>query len=241
MAEKQMNLFEGMDLPAEKVSQLTEAFDKAVVAKSVTMLDEHVEKMVAEKEEILKEAYDEKIENLESTLSGYMDSVVEEFVAENAPSYQAQITDEKAKKLLEMFDTMVTLTGVDMLKIQEAKSIDDESGIEYKVQKLEEKVADQQDDLIEARSEADKFLKSGLIAEMKADLTLVEGEKFEKLAEMVTFGRNEKYSQALDTIVESIKDNREDSFNESEVNLPKNAFVKKEIDIKSVMDHSQYV
>ena len=241
MAEKQMNLFEGMDLPAEKVSQLTEAFEKAVMSQSVTMLDEHVEKMVAEKEEILKEAYDEKIENLESTLSGYMDSVVEEFVAENAPSYQAQITDEKAKKLLEMFDTMVTLTGVDMLKIQEAKSIDDESGIEYKVQKLEEKVADQQDDLIEARSEADKFLKSGLIAEMKADLTLVEGEKFEKLAEMVTFGRNEKYSQALDTIVESIKDNREDSFNESEVNLPKNAFVKKEIDIKSVMDHSQYV
>ena len=84
-------LFESLEINDEMKTQLSEAFDKAVMAKSVEMMDEHVETKVAEKVEILEEEYAEKVENLEDTLDGYMTSVVEEFVAQNAPMYEAVI------------------------------------------------------------------------------------------------------------------------------------------------------
>ena len=115
-------LFESLDINDDKKTQLTEAYDKAVLAKSIELMEEHVEEKVNEAKVVLEEEFAEKVEVLEDTLDGYMTSVVEEFVAENAPSYEAQITDEKSKKLLEMFDAMLTVAGVTLSDINEARS-----------------------------------------------------------------------------------------------------------------------
>ena len=249
MAEKfEMNeLFESMDIDQEQKVAFQEAFEKAVLKEATTLLDEHVEKMVNEKVEVLEEEYKEKITLLEDSLDGYLDTVVEEFIAENAPAYEVQIADEKAKTLLEMFDNMVKVVGVDMLTIQEAKEAKDtaeyDASAEAQVEKLTEKVADMADKLVEAKREADKYLKAGIINETKEGLTVLEASKFEKLAEMVSFERTPEYLEKIETIKESIIDSRSEDFVEDkDAQLPSNAFKQPEgVNVKDAMDFSKYL
>jgi len=240
------NLFEGLEINEETKVKLQEAFDKAVMLKATELLDEHVETKVEEARQELEEEYQEKIENLEDTLDGYLQSVVEEFIEENAPVYEAQIQEEKVKTLLEMFDEMLKVAGVTMLDINEAHNdYHEENDIENKLARLEEKLNEKQEELVEARREADKYLKAGVILEMKQGLTMLEAEKFEKLAEMVPFSKDEKFVESLETIKESILEKREkdEGMNESleEGKLPENAYVEKKVDPKKVLDFSQYV
>jgi len=239
-------LFESLDIDNETKQSLQEAFDKAVVKKTTELMEDHVETQVNEAKELLEAEFAEKVENLEDTLDGYLSSVVEEFVAENAPSYEAQITEEKTKTLLEMFDAMLTVAGVTMTEISEAKEVRDQAEIEasaeYRAEKLDEKVSELVEEVIEAKREADKFLKAGIMAECKADLTMIEGDKFDKLAEMVPFERTESYVANLEMIAESIIENRTAEFNESAAaQLPLNAFAKKEVSTVDAMDYSKYI
>ena len=244
-------LFESMNIDKEKQVALAEAFDKAVIKKSTELMEEVVEKQVEEKVETIKEEYNEKVSLLEDSLDGYLDTVVEEFVQENAPSYEAQINDEKAKTLLEMFDQMVKVVGMDMLEIQEAKSARDQEMLESsdlyiaeeKVENLSEKVEDLNNRLVESRREADKFLKSGLINELKEGLTILEGEKFEKLADLVPFERSSSYMDKLETLKESIMSSRGEDFDvkADETKLPGNAFKQPQVDVATATDYSKYI
>lgn len=244
-------LFESMDIDKEQKVALTEAFEAAVLKKTTEMLDEHVEALLNEKAEALEEEYAQKVTLLEDSLDGYLDTVVEEFIAENAPIYEAQIKDEKAQTLLEMFDNMLKVAGVEMLTIQEGKEVLDEAELEksdaVQVEKLTEKVAEMADRLVEAKREADKFLKDGIIAEMKVGLSMLEGEKFEKLAEMASFERSKAYLTKLETIKESIIDSRSEDFDSEAqfgkgANLPQGAFKQPEpVSAKDAMDYSRYI
>jgi hypothetical protein len=244
-------MFESMDIEREQKVALQEAFDLAVIKKSTELMEEVVEKQVEEKVEVLKEEYDEKVLMLEDSLDGYLDTVVEEFIEENKPSYEAQIADEKAKTLLEMFDQMVKVVGMDLIEIQESKTERDQEVLEEselyqseeKVTSLTEKVEDLNNRLIEARREADKYLKSGLINELKDDLSLLEGEKFEKLAGLIPFEKSSSYLQKLETLKESIISARADDFEmgTKELKLPGDAFKQPQVDVASATDFSKYV
>lgn len=238
-------MFESMDIEQDQKIALQEAFDKAVIAKSTELMETYVDEKVNEKVEVIEEEYNEKVQLLESSLDGYLDTVVEEFIQENAPSYEAQINDEKAKTLLEMFDNMLTVAGVDMLKIQESKQeLDDEmikESAEYRVEELEAKVADMANRLIEAKEEAEMYLQGGLINEMKEGLSILEAEKFEKLAKLIPFEKNAKYVSDLEAVKESITSNRAETFNEQEVSIPAKAFKEDTVDVKSATDFSKYI
>ncbi len=251
--EKILNpMFESMDINEDQKVALQESFDKAVLKKTTEMLDEHVETKVQEKVEVLEEEFQEKVSLLEDSLDGYLDTVVEEFVAENAPSYEAQINDEKAQTLLEMFDQMVQVVGVDMLTINEGKL--DRDAKEYeetavrKVDMLESKVADLADRLVDANRDADKYLQAGIIAETTEGLSLLEADKFNKLAEMIPFEKSASYLEKLEVLKETIIDARVDGF-ELETKtvagtpgLPGTAFRHPEaVDVKAAQDFSQYI
>lgn len=241
-------LFESLDINEDMKANLSEAFDKAVLVKSVELMDEHVEAKVGEAKSLLETEYAEKVEALEDTLDGYMTSVVEEFVESQKSTYEAEILDEKAKKIVEMFGSMLTIAGVAVADINEARTErdinEDANSLESQIERLDKRLSEKEADLHESRKEADKYLKAGFIAETKKGLTMVEADKFEKLAEMVTFERSEKYAVALDTIKESILDSREESFNEDTLeggSLPEKAFKPQEVDMASAMDYSKYV
>jgi len=246
-------LFESLDINDEIKAQLSESFDKAVMAKSVELMESHVETKVNEAKEVLEEEFAEKVEDLENTLDGYMTSVVEEFVAQNEANYEAEIQDEKAKKLLEMFDAMLTVAGVEMTSISEAKDAkelaEDFDSIENQLERTTDKLAEKESTLAESRREADKFLKAGIIAETAKGLTLVETDKFEKLSEMITFNRDEKYVTALEALKESILDSRSEkatiaeSFATGSVSttLPSDAYHSEKVDVAAATDYSKYL
>jgi hypothetical protein len=240
-------LFESLDidLNEETKTKLAEAFDKAVMSKTVELMDEHVETKVNEAKEVLEEEYQEKIENLEDSLDGYLQSLVEEFIQENQPVYESQINEEKTKTLLEMFDAMLKVAGVQMLDINEAHSeYHDENDASAKLDRLEEKYNDISEKLVETRREADEFLKGGVILEMKQGLSMLEAEKFAKLAEMVTFSRDEAFVNSLETIKESIIEQRteENKMDESfDGKLPETAYVEKKVDVKAATNFGQYI
>jgi len=246
MAEKEIKLepmFESMDIEKEEKIALQEAFEDAVLKKTTELMEEYVEKEVNERTEKLEEEYKEKVEFLTESLDGYLDSVVEDFIAENSETYEAQIADEKAKTLLEMFDNMVRVVGVDLLTIQEAKQLnEDENSIEAKLERAEEKISDLADKLVESKREADKYLQAGIVAELSEGLTILEKSKFEKLSDLVPFDRSPEYVEKLETIKESIISARAEDFEDTPATLPDAAFKQPEkVSADDALDFSKYV
>ena len=233
-------IFESMDIGAEMKAELSSAFETAVLEEVTAKMDAYVDTKLTEETLRLEEEYKEKTEYLVESLDGYLDTVVEEFIDENAPMYEAQIDEEKTKTLLEAFDTMVKVLGVDMMTIAEAK---DTSSAEARIETLEEEVSSLADKVVEAKREADKYLKAGLVQEMKEGLTILEGEKFEKLADMVEFNRDASYVEKLETIKESIQDARGEDFKMDEkAELPSTAFKQPEVPtIEDALNFSKYI
>lgn len=249
-------LFEGMTISLEEKTALQTSFDKAVIKKTTDMLGESNEKFLAEAEEKINEEYSEKLVSLEESLDGYLDTVVDDFIKENAPDYEAQINEEKVKTLLGMFDNMVDVVGMDMLQIKESKETrdldeaynSDEEVAQRRIQKLEETVADLADKLVERTRESDKYLQIGIVNETAEGLTILESAKFDKLADMVPFEKDSSYLDKLETIKESIVSSRSDDFvSESQfknpgVQLPDSAYkAPDEVNVKDALDFGKYL
>jgi hypothetical protein len=104
--------------------------------------------------------------------------------------------------IIEAFDAMLIATGVEVSKIVEAK---EETEAESKLAESIEKYDTLVEENIELKSQNEKLLKSGIILELKEGLSLVEAQKFERLAHIVDFSSSEKYLEKLQTIKESVK------------------------------------
>ena len=114
--------------------------------------------------------------------------------------------------MIEAFDAMLTAGGVEVAKIVEAKEADD---VETKLAESVEKYDDLVEEVIDLKKENDKLIKMGVIAEMKEGLSIVEAEKFAKLADLVEFSKDEGYLSKLETIKESVKGAKEEKVDES--------------------------
>ncbi len=249
-------LFEGMTISLEEKTALQEAFDLAVVKKTTDMIGESNEKYLVEAEEKINEEYSEKLTILESSLDGYLETVVDDFIKENSSEYEAQIAEEKVKTLLEMFDNMINVVGMDMLHIKESKETrdldeaynSDEEVQARKISHLEETVADLADKLVERTRESDKYLKTGIVNETAEGLTILESAKFDKLADMVPFEKDASYLEKLETIKESIISSRaedfsaEPQFKNTGTPLPATAFKQpEEVNAKDALNYSKYL
>jgi len=209
-------LFESLDekvFTVELKEALEVQFNEAVEAKAAQIAEAKIEAEIDslnEKSEQHIEFLNEKADayvamkqtEMVESLDKYLERVVSEFVAEAKEALEESVKSEKADMIIEAFDSMLTATGVEVAKIVEAK---DESAVE---KKLEESVA-KYDTLVEEnitlKQENDTLVKMGVINEMKEGLSIVEAEKFVKLADLVEFTRDEVYASKLETIKESVK------------------------------------
>lgn len=205
-------LFESLDekvFTDELKESLSTAFNEAVETKSVELAEAKVaeketelqEAFDAQKEEMLKEAA-EKEEALLEQVDAYLEKVVDDFMVEAKEQLGESIKAEKADLMVEAFESMLVAGGVNVAKIVEAK---EDGSVEAK---LEESVA-KYDVLVEENisleKENENLIKMGVIAEMKEGLSIVESEKFTKLAAIVEFSKDEEYANKLETIKESVK------------------------------------
>jgi hypothetical protein len=209
-------LFESLDekvfTPKLKESLETE-FNEAVDLKATVLAQEQIQDEIdalSEKAEEYTTMLDEKAEEyielkkeeiLES-LDKYLERIVDEFVIEAGDALSESVKSDKADMIIDAFDSMLTAVGVDVAKIVEAK--DDESA-ENKLEESTNKYDVLVEENIELKELTDTLIKMGVISEMKENLSIVEAQKFEKLAEIVEFSRSEEYKEKLETIKESVK------------------------------------
>jgi hypothetical protein len=112
------------------------------------------------------------------------------------------IKSEKADMLIEAFDAMLIAGGVEVATIVEAK---DNASAEHDLEESVGKYDTLVDENISLKEENDALIKLGVISELKEGLSIVESEKFGKLAALVEFDRSATYAEKLETIKESIK------------------------------------
>jgi hypothetical protein len=209
-------LFESLDekvFTAELRESLESQFNEAVELKASTLVEERIEEEIDslnEKSEAHIEMLNEKAEEfvklekeaMVENLDKYLDRIVEEFLTEAKTSLDESLKSEKADMIIEAFDSMLVAGGVEVSQIVEAK---DNSSVEEKLKESIEKYDTLVEENIELKEEADKLIKIGVIAEMTEGLSLVESEKFKKLADLVEFSKDEAFAEKLETIKESVK------------------------------------
>ena len=209
-------LFESLDekvFTAELKETIKEQFNEAVELRAAVIADARIEEEIDslnEKSEqhieFLNQKADEYVEmkqaEMVESLDKYLDRIVEEFVAEAQTALDESLKTEKADMLIEAFDSMLVAAGVNVAKIVEAK---DETGIENKLQESIAKYDSLVEEVIALKEENDKLIKMGVIAEMSEGLSLIETEKFKKLADMVEFSRDDTFAEKLEVIKESVK------------------------------------
>lgn len=209
-------LFESLDekvFTAELKESLEAQFNEAVETKAAMIAEarieeeidslnekseQHIEFLNEKAEEYVEMKQTEMVEHLDK----YLERIVEEFVAEAKAALDESVKTEKADMIIEAFDTMLTATGVEVAKIVEAK---DQSSVEKKLEESVEKYDSLVEENISLKEENEKLIKLGVIAEMTEGLSIVEAEKFKKLADLVEFSRDDAFAEKLETIKESVK------------------------------------
>jgi len=209
-------LFESLDenvFTKELKESLEAQFNEAVEAKAASIasekIDEKVDSLNEKSEEhidFLNEKADQYVElktqELIESLDKYLERVVEEFLKDAKGALDESIKSEKADMIIEAFDSMLIATGVEVSKIVEAK---DDSDVQKKLDESVEKYDSLVEENIGLKDENETLIKMGVVNEMKEGLSIVEAEKFEKLAGLVEFTKDEEFAGKLETIKESIK------------------------------------
>jgi len=205
-------LFESLDekvFTSELKQNLETKFNEAVELKALEIAEKNIEEKVVELEEkseefktILEKESQEKENELIDHIDAYLEKVVDDFMTESKEALEESIKSEKADMIIEAMEAMLTSTGVDIARIVEAK---DSTDAENKLKEIEDKFNSAIDENIKLEKENAKLLKMGIISEMKEGLSVVEAEKFDRLANLVEFENNKDYVKKLDTIKESVK------------------------------------
>lgn len=200
-------LFESLDkevFTPEMKDSIKELFESAVQeraqTKALSIADDLVEAKLVELEE-KAEAYAEYVKNetlgesdLTDKISQYLDLVVQEFVSEARESLDESVKSVKADMLIEAFDSMLHAAGSTFADLVESSKAEDS---EDRVNRLAQEV-------IELKEENEKLTKMGIINELSEGLTLVQTQKFQRLAEMVQFNRSSDYTRKLAELKEDV-------------------------------------
>lgn len=195
----------------DTVEKLKEEFNEAVELESniradelvedkIVKLDEKSEKHVEFLEEKAEEYIDQYKEELLENLDSYLDRVVSEFLSEAQDSLEESVTSKEADVFKEAFKSMLVTSGLTTEDVNEST----DENLSEEVKSLEEKYNTVVNEIIDLKEENENLIRMGVISEMSADMSIVEKEKFERLAEMVEFVRDESYTKKLEMISESI-------------------------------------
>ena len=197
----------------ELKESLETQFNEAVELKAVIIadarIDEEIDTLNEKSEqhiEFLTEKADEYVQLKQSkmidSVDKYLDRVVEEFINESQDALIDSVKSEKSDMIIEAFDSMLTATGVKVAQIVEAKEQNsDDSQLTESVEKYDLVV----DENITLKEENEKLIIMGVISEISEDLSIVESEKFKKLAGLVEFSKDKAFAEKLQTIKESVK------------------------------------
>lgn len=226
-------LFESLDenvfTPALK-DELTATFNEAVEKKAKVIADDEIQTRLAEINEKAdsyksylqneQKQYIEKInekaeeytdlykEELLSKLDQYLSVIAENFVKDANESLKSNLNEHKMKALDGLFTSMCRVTGVDALGIiKESKRLVNDKGesLTKQVNSLTESIFKLNDKIKKQKSTINELLKMGVISQIGEGLTLIQRDKFERLAESIAFTNDKRYVRQLEQLRDTVK------------------------------------
>lgn len=226
-------LFESLDenvfTPALK-DELTATFNEAVEKKAKVIADDEIQTRLAEINEKAdsyksylqneQKQYIEKLnekaeeytdlykEELLSKLDQYLSVIAENFVKDANESLKSNLNEHKMKALDGLFTNMCRVTGVDALGIiKESKRLVNDKGesLTKQVNSLTESIFKLNDKIKKQKSTINELLKMGVISQIGEGLTLIQRDKFERLAESIAFTNDKKYVRQLEQLRDTVK------------------------------------
>ena len=218
-------MFEAIDsnvLTDSLKNELEAQFNEAVEIKSTEIATAIIDQKEAELTEALNTKYDAKFEEYKKKIDEQVDSfitaTVENLVSESLNYMKQDLDNAKVEALKEAFDALVVTAGTDIAKIhanlvESTKSVDEDLNKKYNA--LYEKFN-------ALKEENAKIIKLGFLNEMSADLSLVEKEKFNKMAELIPFEKTSSYRNKIELVKTQVKGSKmKEYLSEAEVSADK--------------------
>lgn len=202
-------ILEGMNIEKSLKEEILKEYNRAVTNEAIELSKlkevEYEEYMYTQ----LKESRDETIALIDSL----MEKVVDNFVEDNTFVIDESIKHEKTEAILEGFNSMTIATGVEIAQITESKNVDDASIVKEVKSNLKgtKALADAlMSENIELKSLNNELLTLGIIKESAENMTIMQKDKFFKLANVVDYNENnpKDYLKKIDTIVESLESSK---------------------------------
>ena len=218
-------MFEAIDsnvLTDSLKNELEAQFNEAVEIKSTEIATAIIDQKETELTEALNTKYNAKFEEYKQKIDEQVDSfitaTVEKLVSESLEYMKNDLDNAKVEALKEAFDTLVVTAGTDIAKIHanlvESTKVGDED-LSKKYNELYEKFND-------LKKENANIIKLGFLNEMSADLSLVEKEKFNKMAELIPFEKTSSYKNKIELVKTQVKGSKmKEYLNEAEVSADK--------------------
>lgn len=184
----------------EQLIQQGEEYAKYVREEERKAINEHINKLNELAEEYVDLTCKEIIENLDM----YAENVINEFINDYKDKLDMKINESNTNVILDMFSTLCLKTGIGLKEINEAKTEKDNAKKEEDADLLE-RYNKEVNENIRLRKENNNLIKAGIINEMKEGLTILQAQKFEKIAETIDFTRDENFINKLKSIKENIQ------------------------------------
>jgi len=188
-------LLSGENLSEEFKTKATTIFESAVVARSLSIMEE-VEEALYEEFEVAVESVKE---DLAKKLDDYISYMAEEWFKEN------QLAIEKGLRSEIVEDFIRGLKGLfeeHYIDIPEEK-VDVVEELTTKVEELETSINEEISRNVEMKKQINGFKKNEAIHTVCEGLTQTQVEKLKSLAESVEFTTEEEFGQKLETLVDS--------------------------------------
>ena len=195
VSEDMEALFSGETLSEEFKSKAQAIFEAAVITRAMTVL-EPAEKEILEAAEA---AIDETREELEEKVEGYLNFVVEQWVAENTVAIESGLRTEAVEQFIVGLKNLFTENYVD---VPEDK-VDLVAAQEAQIAELTAKVNEALNANIELTKKLSESKKIEILNTVCEGLTATAAEKVKTLAEGVEFTTEVEFSKKLKVIRES--------------------------------------
>ncbi len=206
VSEHMEALFQGEELSEEfqsKAATIFEAAVQSVAEQRIAELEEEYQQRIDEDAETIVSQLDEAVEEAKQELvdkiDGFLNTVVEEWVDDNAIALEGAMKVELVNSFI---DGMKGLFKEHYFEIPDDKLdiVEEQANEINQLREALAELADEHDAIVNERVE---LTKAAIQEAVSDDLTDTEQEKFAKLAESIEFTSEDEYITKLETIKES--------------------------------------
>ena len=188
-------LFTGEELTEEFKEKATTIFEAAVMVR----INEEVARLEEEFAAKLEEATATQIEGLVEQVDGYLGYIAEQWIAQNELALENGIKSEIVESFINGMKGLFEEHYVDV----PAEKYDVLGEMESQISSLEAKLSEQLEANVAMTKQIAESTRAKIVAEAAEGLSAVETEKFEALAEELSFESADSFSTKVKTIRES--------------------------------------